>query len=117
MMAVRMVVEHPLDPSAHALLADLYLVRDDLFETGALEAFAARVLAPDDPIAWRRWGLVLFARRRDLNARAALRHYLELAGDSARADAQIQETLRELARRLPGGELARRELQIIPRAR
>jgi len=114
-LAMESVLRHPLDPAAHGLLADLYLVREDLFESGALEAFATRVLAPDDPMAWRRWGMVQFVRTRHLKSRAALERYLALGGDSARADLQVQQTLRELARRLPGGELAQRELhKVVP---
>ena len=113
-MAMAAVLEHPLDPATHALLADVYLVTPGYFESGALEAFAARMLAPDDPLTWRRWGLVQYARRRDLKARAALERYLALGGDQARADEQVQRTLVELDRRLPGGDLAQRDLHQLP---
>ena len=52
------VRHHPLDPAAHALLADLLLVHDRGDPDGILEAYATRVLAPSDPIAWRRWGMI-----------------------------------------------------------
>ena len=109
-LALKAVLDHPLNSAAHGVLADLQLMRDDLFENAAVEAFAARVLAPDDALVWRRWGLVQYVRSRHLKARAALERYLALGGERARADAQVRQTLIEINRRLPGGELAQKEL-------
>jgi hypothetical protein len=109
-LALSAVLSHPLDPNAHGLLADLQLVRDDLFQNGAVEAFAARVLAPNAPTAWRRWGMIQYVRSRHLKAREALERYLALGGEHARADLQVREALVEIRRRLPGGDLAQKEL-------
>ena len=117
-IALETVLAHTLDPDAHGLMADLQLGRDDMFENGVVEAFAARVLAPEAPITWRRWGMVQYVRSRHVKARAALQHYLEIGGERARADVQVQQALREIDRRLPGGELAQKELhKVMPEAR
>jgi hypothetical protein len=105
----RGVARRALDPGAHALLADLLLARGRLNE-GAVEAYAARALAPDAPSTWRRWGLVAFAHGRDHQAAAALERYLELGGEEAAQDVEAVGLLREARRRLPGGDLAQASL-------
>lgn len=50
------LVRHPLDADLHGLLADLFLAREGMLTAAQIEAFAARVLAPEAPAGWRRWG-------------------------------------------------------------
>jgi len=110
-LAQSAVAHHGLDPGAHALLADLLLVRPATFRAGALEAFAARLLAPGDAWAWRRWGFVQAIQGRNTQAREALERYLALAGEQARNDVEAHELLREIRRKLPGGDLAQEDLR------
>jgi len=100
---------HGLDPAVHALLADLLLARPETLDPGAIEALAARVLAPEDARGWRRWGLRQFTGGRYDQARVSLERYLELGGDAARADAEVRTRMAYLERILPGGDLARGE--------
>ncbi len=79
------VFRHALDPAAHGLLADLYLVRDPDDPAGAIEALAARLLAPEDPVAWRRWAMVQTQRQRYLEALASFERYFKLAGNARRS--------------------------------
>jgi hypothetical protein len=105
------VLRHPLDPAAHSYLAQLDVTRDDLLESCAVEAFAARVLAPEDAIAWRCWGIVQAVKGRPGLAQAALERYLALGGEAARADTQVARFLAEVRRRLPGGDVAQRDVR------
>jgi len=105
----RGVLEHGLDPGAHALMADLLLSTRQI-DPGAVEAFAVRTLAPEDPGAWRRWGTVEVAMDRHLEAVRALERYLQLAGIREDEDPQIAGLLADLRRRIPGGDIAQAEL-------
>ncbi len=104
------VTRHALDPSGHALLADLALERPETSPKGAIEALAARLLAPNDPVAWRRWALVQLTGGRYDEAEKSLERYLALGGAAARADSDVVRTLRSLRPLLPGGVAARRAL-------
>jgi len=103
------VWEHALDPGAHALMADLLLATGEM-ELGAVEAYATRALAPEDPMAWRRWGLVEAFASRDLESVRALERYLALAKIRADRDPEVANALRMLRRRIPGGDVAQAEL-------
>jgi hypothetical protein len=105
------VLRHPLDSAAHAFLADLQVRRDDLLENAAVEAFAARVLDPNDATAWRCWGVVQAARGRPNLALRSIERYVALGGEAARKDERIQRLLVELRRRLPGGDVAQKDVQ------
>ena len=84
------VRSHALDAGAHGLLADLTLIRSPDDPGGAIEAFAARVLAPEDPFGWRRWATVQARRERYLEALASYQTYLRLGGAAAAADAEAR---------------------------
>ena len=77
--------------------------------TDAIEAFAARVLAPSDPIAWRRWAMVQLYRQRHLEALASFERYFELAGISAKSDAEAQQWVASIRRQLPGGDITKEQ--------
>ena len=108
-------VRHVLDPGAHAFLADLLLAsrtpRREVTTEETIEAFAARVLAPELPVSWRRWGMVQALGNRSPEAVASLERYLKLAGPQARGDRAVEDLLADLKRRLPGGELAQGQLR------
>ncbi|HEY6866547.1 MAG TPA: hypothetical protein VI792_04775, partial [Candidatus Eisenbacteria bacterium] len=55
---------HGLDPEAHGALSDLALGRPETSTMGTVEALAARIVGPEDALAWRRWGLVQLANKR-----------------------------------------------------
>jgi len=109
------IVEHGLDPGAHALFADLMLASGaqspEALLAGVTESFAARVLDPGNPHSWRRWGMVQTMQGRHAEAVKSLERYFELGGEAARGDATIVHLLGELRRRLPGGDLAQADLR------
>lgn len=102
------VTAHALDPGAHALLADLQLARDRASYVGAMEAYAAMVLAPQEPGAWRRWAAVLALYGKDAPALAALERYQALAGPAADNDPLARAVRAQVAPRLPGGSEAQK---------
>ena len=107
----RAVRAHGLDAGAHALLADLLLARRDPSAEGPIEAYAARVLAPDHPMMWRRWGMVQVLESRAEQAVASLERYRALAGSEAQGDLEVTNLIARLRRELPGGDLAQAELR------
>ncbi len=104
------VTRHALDPTGHALLADLALGRPETSARGAIEALAARLLAPEDPMAWRRWARYQLLGARYDRAEKSLERYLSIGGAAARADSDVARTMRSLRLVLPGGEVTRRVL-------
>ena len=80
--ARRMLLEevegHELDPEAHVLLAELLHLTPGGDEPAIIEAFAARVLEPGNPDAWRRWGLIQAGTGRPAQAVRSLEHAREL---------------------------------------
>ncbi|MFH0777469.1 MAG: hypothetical protein V2A71_02445 [Candidatus Eisenbacteria bacterium] len=95
---------HGLDPEAHALLADILLAGGQFPPAAIVSAFAARVLAPEDPSTWRRWGLVQYSQRLYSQASVSLERYFAIGGQSARGDTQIREILNRARRLEQGGE-------------
>ena len=108
------VAKHALDPGAHALLADIALTQQTRLLVGSIESFAARVLAPSNASAWRRWGMVLAREGRWEGAVDALERYRDLGGPRARSDAEVQRWIASLRRMMPGGDLARKALRRLP---
>jgi len=100
------VRRHALDPTAHALLADLLLIADPDDPSGVIEAFAARLLAPRDPVTWRRWGMVQSQRRRYLEALGSFDRYFALAGLAGQRDGEAKRWVADIKRALPGGDAA-----------
>jgi hypothetical protein len=100
------VRRHALDPTAHALLADLWLIAEPDAPHGAVEAFAARTLAPDDGVAWRRWATVQMHRRRYLEALNSFDRYFKLAGVAGQNDAEAKQWVENIRQSLPGGNVA-----------
>ncbi len=99
------VREHPFLPEMHARLADVALANGDP-ATAAVEAFAARALAPEDPKAWRRWGMTLIHVHRPESALPALERYLELAGGAAAGDREAERIVEGLRNSLAAGTAA-----------
>ena len=94
-------VEHPLDPEAHALLADLVFVQAPAAAGGVIEAYAARLLAARSPREWRRWAMIQIRQERPLEGAVSLRHYLDLAGDLGARDLEAQQMAAYLRNRYP----------------
>ena len=99
-----------LDPAAHALLADLLMARLDAEDEGELEAFAARVLDPESPKAWRRWAMVLAKENRLRESMEALDRYLALRPAAREDDSRAVRLRAMLVRMLPGGDIMQRAL-------
>ena len=96
----------PLDAAAHGLLADLLLVRQHEDPEGAVEAFAARLLAPGDPTMWKRWGMVQLDRGRYLEALRSLERCQALGDPQAAKDSEVQGWVEGLRGRVQGARLA-----------
>ena len=92
-----------LDPAAHGLAADLQLMSDRRKPDAAIEAYAARVLAPSDPYAWRRWAMVQMDRERPLEALKSFAQYFRLGGAEAAADAEARALEQGLRASIPRG--------------
>lgn len=95
-----------LDAGAHALLADLLLVKDPEDIEGTVEAYAARVLVPEQPYGWRRWGMVQARRGRYVEALASFERYFALMGGGGEQDQEARRWVETIRGMLPGGDLA-----------
>jgi hypothetical protein len=107
---------HPFDPAAHGLLSDLLMIQHMMLPTAQIEAYAARVIAPQVPWNWRRWAAVQLATQRSRQAALSLDRYFELAGDEANGDTEARYWRTQLQRVLPGGDLAQKALRGTPAA-
>jgi hypothetical protein len=108
-LANRAVSTHGLDPAAHALLADLDVGRPETGEV-VVEAFAARVLAPNVGRGWWRWGYVQGRDERYEQSAHSVRRALALGLDPA-DDAVARRVLAELETVQAGSALAQQELR------
>jgi len=79
---------HVLDAGVHGVLADLWLAAPATRGDGVLEAYAARVLAPEFPFGWRRWATVQLAYDHRFEAARSLERYFALAPQAATDDAE-----------------------------
>jgi len=99
----------PFDVRAHAAFADLAFGDPKGRARLIVESYAVLALAPEDPIAWRRWAFVQAYFGEVAGALHSLDRYRALAPDGARADRGSALLERELRRRLPyaagGGQL------------
>jgi len=111
------ILGHALDPEPHALLADLLIVRAPGTVTPIMETLAARLLAPEDPLAWRRWAMVQARDSHVEGAYASLTRYFEMAGPAGAADVPALQLLEFLRQSQPGGELAQSDLRRRPMPR
>jgi hypothetical protein len=105
------LLRHPLDAGSHGLLADLLLARGGEMTAGEVEAFAARVLAPESPSGWRRWARVQIYGGRYRQAALSLERYFAMRGTADGEDPEARVWLNELRRRLPGGDIAQSSLR------
>jgi tetratricopeptide (TPR) repeat protein len=101
---------HALDGRLHGMLSDLLLASERTRDEGRLEAYAARALAPEVGLHWRRLAYVLAGADRQPEALAALAKYAELDPVNAARDRGAQQLRALLERMLPGGDLAQRDL-------
>jgi hypothetical protein len=76
-----------------------------------VEAFAARVLDPGSPAAWRRWAIVLARENRQRESIAALDRYLALRPQAAMDDPDALRLRALQQRMLPGGDLAQQSMK------
>ena len=112
--AIASIQTHALDAGAHGLLADLLLIRAPDGAPGAMEAFAARVLAPQDPYAWRRWAVVQASRERYIEALASFQMYFRLGGDVAAADTEARGWADNIRRKIPKESVAPEDMSLQP---
>jgi len=100
-LARRVVWANVHDAGSHGLLADLLLVRSPNDADGAIEALAARVLAPGEPYAWRRWAVIQGTKQRYLDALDSFDRYFKLGGEAAAADAEAHAWVERVRGLLP----------------
>lgn len=93
-----------LVPETHARLAALCLALPEQKQLGVIEAFAFRCLTPRNPDAWRKWASAQLAERRYEGALRSLERYVELGGETAGRDLEVQVVMTSLRRVLRGGE-------------
>jgi hypothetical protein len=108
--------QRPFDAATHGLLSDLLLIQHMMLPTAQIEAYAARVLAPDVPWSWRRWAEVQLSTNRSRQGAFSLDRYFQLAGSAADSDAEAHYWRNQLQRVLPGGDLAQQGLRGTPKA-
>jgi hypothetical protein len=102
------------DAEAHGLLADILMGSSGI---SAVEALAARQLAPRDPAVWRRWAILQARAANYQAAYPSMKRYFELAGPAARGDQQARELLEYIRQMQPGGELEQSSLRRRPTPR
>jgi hypothetical protein len=107
--------EHVRDAGAHAFLSDLYLRDNNTITLGVVEAYAAKVLAPDWPPVWRRWGVCQVQSDRQIDAARSLDRYFALDPGARRNDPDAVAIREHLRRTLPGGDLEQAALRSIAR--
>jgi len=110
-LMVHEVGEYGLDPEAHGLLSDIAILRLRDRPTAQIEAFAARALAPNEPLAWYRWGLIEAQAQRVPEAVGALEKYFALGGTTTTRDLYARQVLDQVKRAMPGGDLAQEGLR------
>jgi hypothetical protein len=114
-LAVAARDEHVRDAGAHAFLADYYLRFPDTITLGVVEAYAAKILAPDWAPVWRRWGMCQIQADRQIEGARSLDRYFELDPSARQRDPDAVAVRENLRRTLPGGDLAQAALRKIAR--
>ena len=111
-LALGAVAAYGLDPAAHSVLADAMMEGANANATAAMEALAHKVLAPREPLAWRRWAFVQATSRRYIEAYTTIQHYFAIGGAIAEGDSAAQAWRTELLKVQPGGELIQKGLRM-----
>jgi tetratricopeptide (TPR) repeat protein len=115
-MLATAATRHAFDPRGHAMLSDLLVQINPNDAHARIEALAARALTPQDPDAWLRWGLIQANDGRHTQAIRSLEQSLALGLRDSTRTRQVRAILRDLARMVPGGELAQAEMRRAVRA-
>ncbi len=102
---------HGFDPRVHGLLADLLLPKAESRPGAYVEALAARVLAPENPLGWRRWAMIQATLNRFPHALRSMERYFALGGAQAARDEQALRVLQTLRRVMPGGDIMQQALR------
>jgi hypothetical protein len=107
---VRLRSNAGLEPWVHRRLAALCLVMNERQHEGVIEAYAFRVLSPQDPDAWRKWGAAQLAARQYVPALHSLERYVALARGAGQSDTEAQAVIESL-RRVVRGDIAHAALR------
>jgi hypothetical protein len=94
------------DQTNAAIGSSSFLIRQHDDPEGAVEAFAARLLAPGDATVWKRWGMVQLDRGRYLEALRSLERCQALGDPQAARDSEVQGWVEGLRGRVQGARLA-----------
>jgi hypothetical protein len=103
-LLISLAGRYGLDPKVHAALSDIALTQRRLINTGQIEALAARVLAPEDPVVWLRWAIVEAQQQRFPQAKRALERFNALGGGTMDQNFFAKQMHERLDAYLPGGE-------------
>jgi hypothetical protein len=68
---------------------------------GVIESYAARLLAPDWALTWRRWAMLQAQYGRYLESAGSLRKYFDLGGAAAQNDSEAQALAKSLRLNYP----------------
>ena len=102
--------EVALDPWVHARLAAICLALPERRQEGVIEAYAFRLLAPNDPDAWRKWASAQLGEEQYEPALRSLERYLTLTGEAGHQDREARRVVESL-RSVVQGEAAQRGLR------
>ncbi len=106
-----MLSRHGLDPELHAALAELCLTQPSERAMASLECLASTILAPRDPMAWRRLAFLQLETRHFNTAGRSLERYVELGGPAARDDIEAMRALKAMRELAPGGRITQEALR------
>jgi hypothetical protein len=99
-----------LNPWVHARLAALLLAIPEQQKQGVIEAYAFRVLAPEDPDSWRKWSSAQLSEKQFEPALNSLERYLALSDQQGKQDGEARRVAYTL-RRMVRGDMAQAALQ------
>jgi len=108
------IEHHGLDGNLHGMVSDVQVQRDPGSAQGRIEAWAARALAPQNPMNWVRWGVLQAYDGRHTQAIRTFEHALAMGGLDPERAAGVRQVLEQLHRLVPGGELVQKALQLSP---
>jgi hypothetical protein len=88
-------------PWIHARLAATFLDGKQVVD-GSIEAYAFRILSPNDPEAWRKWAAAQLAHQQWGPALASLKRYVVLANAARRSDPEARAVIASLEKVVHG---------------
>jgi len=104
----------PGDERMHALAADLLATTRPNNSYTIFQSYAARTLDPGNPVAWRRWALVVAGLNDDAASLKAIANWKQLAGATAGSDVTMDALERALRAHKPTRDIVLAGLRAPP---